>query len=254
MTADPILALDHVSVRFGGLTAVSDVSLSVKRGEICGIIGPNGAGKSTLFNAIAGWVAPTAGYVSLDGVRLTGMPAYMVARLGISRAFQLVNLFPTLSVFENILVGAERHDAVRIHEVLLHAYGFGRKRAEAERRAANALQLTGIDSLAGNAVETLTYGQQRIVATARAMAAEPKVLLLDEPAAGLSESERSHLVAAIRRTQQSGVTIVLVEHNMNFVMNLCDHVAVLHFGTKICDGSPEQVRSNSQVIEAYLGT
>jgi ABC-type branched-subunit amino acid transport system ATPase component len=254
MTADPILKLDHVSVKFGGLTAVNDVSLSVQRGEICGIIGPNGAGKSTLFNAIAGWVAPTSGHVSFDGVALTGTPAHLIARLGISRAFQLVNLFPTLSVFENILVGAERHDAVRLHEVLLHAFGFGRRRAEAEKRAASALELTGIEGLAGNAVETLTYGQQRIVATARAMAAEPKVLLLDEPAAGLSESERNHLVAAIRRTQQRGVTVVLVEHNMNFVMNLCDHVAVLHFGKKICDGPPEQVRADSQVIEAYLGT
>jgi branched-chain amino acid transport system ATP-binding protein len=240
-------------MRFGGLTALDAVNLDVARQEICAVIGPNGAGKSTLFNIVAGAFAPTEGEVHLGQTRLDGLPSHLVAAAGVSRAFQLVNLFSSMTVAENILVGAERHASLNLWRAISHLSGFSTERKEAVARVQRAIDLVGIGHLAELPVSRITYGQQRLVATARALAAEPRLLLLDEPAAGLAGPEIEALTAAIHRARDAGTTVLLVEHNVEFVLNLCDHVAVLHFGRKIADGTPAEIRRSEAVIEAYLG-
>ena len=249
----PFLTLRRISKRFGGLAALTEVDLDVTAREICAVIGPNGAGKSTLFNIVAGAYPASEGEVLLDGTRLDGLPSHRVAAAGVSRAFQLVNLFGTMTVAENVLVGAERHDKLKLWQAITHLGGFASDRQEAVARVQRAIDLVGIGHLAGLPVANITYGQQRLVATARALAAEPRLLLLDEPAAGLAGPEMEALSAAVRRARDAGTTVLLVEHNVEFVMGLCDHVAVLHFGRKIADGTPADVRKSEAVIEAYLG-
>ena len=247
------LRLRNVGKRFGGLAALANVDLDVARQEICAVIGPNGAGKSTLFNIVAGAFPPTEGEVHLDDTRLDGLPSHKIAAAGVSRAFQLVNLFGTMTVAENILVGAERHDRIKLWQAVTHLAGFATDRRDAIARTQRAIDLVGIGHLAALPVSQITYGQQRLVATARALAAEPRLLLLDEPAAGLAGPEIEVLSAAVRRARDAGTTVLLVEHNVEFVLKLCDHVAVLHFGAKIADGSPDEIRKSEAVIEAYLG-
>jgi ABC-type branched-subunit amino acid transport system ATPase component len=251
--AGPFLRLAGVGKQFGGLAALSDVDLDLARQEICGVIGPNGAGKSTLFNVIAGVHTPSAGEVRLEGARIDGLSSHRVAASGVSRSFQLVNLFASMSVAENVLVGAERHGRLKLLQAITHLSGFAAERREAVARAERAIDLVGIRHLAALPISQITYGQQRLVATARALAAEPRLLLLDEPAAGLAAPEIEALGGAVRRARDAGATVLLVEHNVEFVMRLCDHVAVLHFGRKIADGTPEAVRGSDAVIEAYLG-
>jgi ABC-type branched-subunit amino acid transport system ATPase component len=247
------LRLRDVGKRFGGLAALRDVDLDVARGEICAVIGPNGAGKSTLFNIVAGAFPPSQGEVHLGETRLHGLPSHKVAAAGVSRAFQLVNLFGSMTVAENILVGAERHSQIKLWQAISHLGSFVSARREAIARVQRAIDLVGIGHLAALPVAQITYGQQRLVATARALAAEPRLLLLDEPAAGLAGPEIEALTAAIHRARDAGTTVLLVEHNVEFVLNLCDHVAVLHFGRKIADGPPAEIRKSEAVIEAYLG-
>lgn len=254
MSARPLrLQLSGVTKRFGGLVAVESVDLDVPAGEICAVIGPNGAGKSTLFNMIAGALRPTEGMIRLDGADITGQPSHEVSLQGIARSFQLVNLFASMTVAENVLVGAERHATLGVWSSATHLGRFGRERREAEERAAHAIGLVGIADLADHPVGRITYGQQRLVAAARALAARPKLLLLDEPAAGLSEPEVEVLAHAVRRARDDGATVLIVEHNVGFVMSLCEHVAVLHFGKRIADGTPQEIRNSPTVIEAYLG-
>jgi branched-chain amino acid transport system ATP-binding protein len=250
---DAILELTAVSKVFGGLTAVNDVTLSVAAGEICGVIGPNGAGKSTLFGVIAGATPPTSGRVFFCGADVSGLPMYRRSRLGVVRTLQLADTFASLSVADNVLLGAEDHAHVGLFAALTHAGGFGADLAAARARASEALNATGIADIAHLAADRLTFGQQRLVATARALAARPRLLLLDEPAAGLSTGETETLCRAVTWARAIGITVIIVEHNMEVVMRLCDHLVVMHLGEKIGDGPPDAVRQSERVIEAYLG-
>jgi len=253
MSANDFLRIDSLSKSFGGIHALTDVTLSVARGEICGVIGPNGAGKSTLFNMIAGGAPPSAGTIEFEGRAITNVPMYRRARNGIARTYQLAHTFESMSVADNVLVGAEDHGRLS----LMRAMALGGFRSAAGSaaldRANKAMQLVGISDIAEVPAARLTFGQQRLVAFARALAAAPTLLLLDEPAAGLSTGDIDLLCSAVRAAQASGSTVLLVEHNMDVITELCTHLVVMHLGKKIGDGVPSEVRASEQVLEAYLG-
>lgn len=248
---EPILELRSITKRYGGLTALKDISLSIAPGEICGVIGPNGAGKSTLFSVIAGSVMPSDGSVIYAGLNVTHVPMYRRARLGLARTFQLAHTFESMSVEDNVLVGAENHSSLNLFSAMTRL--FRRSEADARARTSGVLDLLGIADIAKFEASRLTFGQQRMVATGRALAGDPRLLLLDEPAAGLSERDIEPLAKTVRAVRAAGATILIVEHNMDVIMRLCDHIVVMHLGEKIGDGRPEEVRQSERVVEAYLG-
>jgi branched-chain amino acid transport system ATP-binding protein len=246
----PFLTLEGVSRRFGGVQAVDGVDLSIARGELLGLIGPNGAGKTTLFNLISGFARPSAGRIRFKGKRIDGWAAHRIAHLGISRTFQNLRVFPNLSVFDNVAAGA------------IGAIGFptwcaffGDGRSEAiTRRTWQALDQVGLADRAEDAVTTLPYGRRKYLEIARALATRPDLLILDEPAAGLNETETSELAGFVRQLNASGLTVLLVEHDMGLVMGICRRVVVLAAGRKIADAAPAEVQADRQVRQAYLGS
>ena len=249
-----LLDVKGVSKRFGGVQALQNVALQIKRGQVHGLIGPNGAGKTTFFNLITGLVTADHGHFELAGHRYKPTAVHKVAKAGIARTFQNIRLFADMSVLDNVRVGRHVRTHVGWWQALLRTPPFVREEAAIERDARALLDFVGLTDLAHRTAHTLSYGDQRRLEIARALATEPKLLALDEPAAGMNATEKIELLALIERIRQQGKTVLLIEHDVKLVMGLCDHVTVLDQGMLIAQGTPSEVQGDSMVIEAYLGS
>ena len=248
-----LLSVQGVTVRFGGLVANDAISFAVEPGTVFAVIGPNGAGKTTLFNVISGALAPSAGSVEFAGEAVTGLPQHRIAERGLVRTYQLVQLFKELTVAENVRAGFHRVTRGGIAAALVRPGWARAQEAEVARKTSELLAFVGLDGQGDVLADTLPYGRQRLLEVARALAAEPKLLLLDEPAAGLNTQETEALAGVIERVNGRGVTVLLVEHDMSLVMRVAKRIVVIDFGRKIAEGAPAEIRAHPDVLAAYLG-
>lgn len=247
-----LLDVDNLTVNFRGLVAVDHVSFQVEAGTVHGLIGPNGAGKTTCFNLISGLIPPTSGRAMLDGSPLEG-PSWKRTRAGLSRTFQNIRMFQEMTVRENVMTGMHARLHASMPEILSRLGRFRKEENAARAKAHELIDFVGLSASADRRAGDLSYGDQRRLEIARAVASDPKLLMLDEPAAGMNPTETRDLVELLLRLKTGGLTLLLVEHDMHFVMSLCDQISVLNFGRKIAAGTPQQIRENPAVIEAYLG-
>ena len=251
--AEKVLEVDDVTLRFGGLTALDQVSMHIDQGEIFGLIGPNGAGKTTCFNVITGVYQPTSGQVRFQGSSLVGLKRHKITKLGVARTFQNIRLFRTMTALENVMVGVDANHTSGAISALFRTPRHRREETEGHDKAIELLEFMGLHGRADELAENLSYGDQRRLEIARAMATDPKLLCLDEPAAGFNPAEKHALMELIRKIRDRGYTVLLIEHDMRLVMGVTDRIVVLEFGRKIAEGPPSEIRDNPAVIAAYLG-
>lgn len=249
-----LLNIQNLTKSFGGITAVRDVTIQIAPGSISAIIGPNGAGKTTLFNLLTGIYKPTAGTITFNGRSLIGLSPDQVNAAGIARTFQNIRLFPGMTAVENVMVGMHSRLKISLPDTLLRTRGFSKQEQHVQQKSSDLLQFVGLGGLGDEISRNLPYGAQRRLEIARGLASDPKLILLDEPTAGMNPQETADAMHLFRRVRDElGITVVLIEHDMKVVMGISEHITVLDYGQKIAEGTPDDIRSNARVIEAYLG-